>query len=131
MIRLPNSILCFFFKTKLDSCARAGLVGNIGKFSEKFVKMPKYRRYFQGFFGLLLQLLRVCLHSRFFSDLSVLHRYFADISTILSNFWRYSHGSIIDGDYHFVDDRYPIFPNFSIPTYTMNVFFYILFIIYM
>ena len=35
MIRLPNSILCFFIKknwTNFVSCARAGLVGNIGKF---------------------------------------------------------------------------------------------------
>ena len=34
MIRLPNSILCFFIKKNwIDfiSCARAGLVGNIGK----------------------------------------------------------------------------------------------------
>ena len=39
MIRLPNSILCFFIKknwTDFVSCARAGLVGNIGKFPENY-----------------------------------------------------------------------------------------------
>ena len=66
------------------------------------------------FFGLVLRFLHVCLHSRFISDLSVLHRYFANISAILPIFLRYSRESIIDGDYRFDDDRYPIFPDFSI-----------------
>ena len=54
----------FFLKknwTDFVSCARAGLVGNIGKFPEKSVKEPKYRRFFE----ILLRLLRRQLHSRF------------------------------------------------------------------
>ena len=67
----------FFFYKKLDSCARAGLVGNIGKFAEKSVKI--LGDIFGDFLG------SSGFSVRFFSDLSVLHRYFADISPIFGD----------------------------------------------
>ena len=69
------------------------------------IKLPINRRFFR----LLLRLLRACLHSRFFADLLVKHRYFADISMILLIFCRFFRRSIIGDNYHFAAARYPIF----------------------
>ena len=62
----------------------------------KILKAAKKSLINRRFFGLPLRLLRACLHSRLFSDLSVKRRYFADISAILlifssiNNPWRLS-----------------------------------------
>ena len=68
------------FEPDFVFCARAGLVGNIGKFSEKSVKIPKYRRYFE----ILLRLLRasdpLAIFLRFIGASPIFRRYIGDFA---------------------------------------------------